>query len=155
MQTLVEIIEAAKKASGFDQDQQLARKIGVPNPYVSGWRHGTRAPDSYAMMQLQKILGIDARELLAIIEAERAKDEERRNYWENIKKEFRNKITITLALFVICLMFGTPETAKASDGLENISFCALTSEMYIMLSKLLRKWNRRNFDLPRFALNPA
>ncbi len=115
MKTLDEIINEALKAIGETADNQLAIRIGLSRQSVSQWRKKTSSPDSYALMELQKILKVDARELLAIIEAERAKTEERRGYWEEIKKGFSKKGTVTaLALAAALMLAGTPPKASAS-----------------------------------------
>lgn len=125
METLDEILEAAIKASGASSQSDFARKIGVSQPTVTNWKTKRSTPDAFALMQLQKILKKDARELLAIIEGERAKDEERRKYWHEIKNSFRS--TTAAALVTIALFTGIGiEKSEASTS--------LTIPMYIMSS---------------------
>lgn len=112
METLVEILEKAKEACGATSDADLSRKIGVTGATVSYWRSGRQTPNSYALMQLQGILKIDARELLAIIEKERAKTEERRNYWDSVVKSFQKTAVITLVGLTLFAL--NTEDARAS-----------------------------------------
>lgn len=133
MDTLNEIIDAAMQASGKDSDRQLALHMGVSPQTVSHWRTGRNTPDLYALMELQKILKVDARQLAATIEAERAKTEERRGYWEDIKKSFSTKgVSSAVALATAVALFGTPSSSDAA-GLNR---ACLTSNgqdaLYIM-----------------------
>lgn len=125
METLDEILDAAKTACGASSDSDLARKIGVSQPTISNYRSRRTTPDSYALMQLQMILKKDARELLAIIEAERAKDEKRREYWQDVKKSFRTTTAAALAGLAFFLSIGHENKAVAAPQI-------LTDKMYIM-----------------------
>lgn len=98
MQTLNEILDRALQETGKPSDRQLALHMGVAPQTLNHWRMGRSTPDAYALMQLQSILKIDAREILAIIEAERAKTDERKSYWETIKSGFSKSGTLALAL---------------------------------------------------------
>lgn len=121
MNSLDEILNEAVKRIGKESDRQLALKMGVAVTTVSSWRTKRSTPDAYALMELQKILQIDARELLAIIEAERAKTEERRGYWEEMKKSFSQKGTVIALAFAMALMLGNaPSPAYASNKQKSI-----------------------------------
>lgn len=146
MNNLEEILDKAVKAIGKDSDRQLAIYMGVAVTTVSSWRTKRSTPDAYALMELQKILGIDARELLAIIEAERAKTEERRGYWEEIKRSFSQKGTVTaLALSTALMLAGTPPNAEAS--VRKIANSDIGNVYYVKLTTLLRVTQRRITDL--------
>lgn len=133
METLEDILNEAKKASNATSDADLSRKIGVTGATVSYWRSGRQAPDSYALMQLQGILKVDARELLAIIEKERAKTEERREYWDGVKKSFQKTTATALAGLTLLAVFG-----------GGLSYIPLSCQMYIMSSwKRIKRAIRR------------
>ncbi|WP_139799055.1 helix-turn-helix domain-containing protein [Andreprevotia lacus] len=130
MENLEEIIEEAKKASGCESYSDLARKLGVTHGTVSHWRTGRSTPDAYALMELQKLLKIDARQLLAIIEAERAKTEERRGYWEEVKRSFSSSgsTIAAVALAATIALFGNPSvTAEQANTYKYTSL-----PLYIM-----------------------
>lgn len=129
MENLDEILDEAKKASNAASDSDLARKMGISQPTMAHYRSRRSTPDAYALMQLQKILKKDARELLAIIEAERAKDEKRREYWQDVKKSFRTTSAATLATVALFLSIGQPNKADAAESYSNLSI-----SMYIMSS---------------------
>lgn len=115
METLDDILNAAIKASGANSQADFARKIGVSHPTITNWKTGRSTPDAYALMELQKILKMDARELLAIIEAERAKDEKRREYWQDVKKSFRTTSAAALAAIALFFSVGMSNKAEAAD----------------------------------------
>lgn len=115
METLDEIIDAAIKASGANSQADFARKIGVSHPTITNWKTRRSTPDAYALMELQKILKKDARELLAIIEAERAKDSNRREYWNEVKKSFRTTSAAALVGLALFLSIGQPNSAEAKE----------------------------------------
>lgn len=132
METLDDILEAAIKASGATSQADFARKIGVAHPTITNWKTRRSTPDAYALMELQKILKMDARELLAIIEAERSKDEKRREYWVEIKKSFRTTTATALVGVAFFLSIGQPNEAKANN-----TYKLMTHQMYIMSSKAM------------------
>ncbi|UXY14095.1 hypothetical protein N8I74_12275 [Chitiniphilus purpureus] len=128
METLDEILDAAKAALGKESDNQLALAMGVTRGAVSSWRIKRTAPDAYALMELQKILKVDARELLAIIEAERAKTEERRGYWEDVKRSFSTKgVSSVLAVATALALLGTPSRSDAgtTNSYRNANFVSV------------------------------
>ncbi|QLI83013.1 hypothetical protein HZU75_16610 [Chitinibacter fontanus] len=115
MKNINEIVDAALVKIGKDSDRQLSIYMGVSPQTISNWRSHRNAPDSYALMELQKILGIDAREILAIIEAERAKTEERRSYWEEIKAGFsKSGTSIAVAIALATMMTASPRPSEAA-----------------------------------------
>lgn len=135
MKTLDDVLDAALKKIGKESDRQLSIALGVTASTLSNWRTRKSTPDAYGLMELQKILGIDAREILAIIEAERAKTEERRSYWEEIKAGFsKSGTSIAVAIALAAMMTSSPRPAEASTKME----CKLTKQMYIMLSTILQ-----------------
>jgi transcriptional regulator with XRE-family HTH domain len=81
MQNIDEILDAAQKAIGKDSDRQLAIAIGVTPQTISHYRKRISTPDNFAIVQLAKILGRSPLEILGIIEAEKAKTDERKEYW--------------------------------------------------------------------------
>ncbi|MBB5190726.1 transcriptional regulator with XRE-family HTH domain [Silvimonas terrae] len=116
MNTLDEILDEAVKMLGKESDRQLAIHMGVTPQSVSQWRKKISAPDMYALMQLQQILQRDARELSAIIEAERAKTEEKRGFWEGIKRDFsKNTLPVALVVATTLALSGLGEKSYAND----------------------------------------
>ncbi|WP_283149427.1 hypothetical protein [Silvimonas soli] len=133
MNSLNEILNEALKAISKDSDRQLAIHMGVTASAVSLWRHGKSTPDMYALMELQKILQRDARELSAIIEAERAKTEERRGYWEDVKRAFsKSALSIAVVAAATIALPGGVQKAYAGEVLRHALSDDLTAHLYIM-----------------------
>lgn len=78
-----ELLDAAKRATGIESDRQLAKAIGVSPQALNSWRKGDSHPDSFAVVQIAKILNRSPLEILGIVEAGKAKTEERREYWQD------------------------------------------------------------------------
>jgi len=103
MKDIDEILNASLKAIGKKSDRQLALAVGVTPQTISHYRKRISTPDNFAIVQLAKILGRSALEILGIIETEKAKTNKRREYWadfseraarhhEEIKRNQRNHV---------------------------------------------------------------
>lgn len=136
MENTNDVLNAAKAATGLDSDSKLAKKIGVSPQALNQWRQGTSHPDSYAVVQLAKLLNRSPLEILGIVEAGKAKTEERKEYWQDFLSgllDTSKKLGVIGA--ITCASFtattpradAQPTTLKAEAG------------MYIMLKRLLRR----------------
>lgn len=76
-----DLLDAAKSATGVESDRQLAIKIGVSPQALNSWRKGNSHPDSFAVVQIAKILNRSPLEVLGIVEAGKAKTDDRKEYW--------------------------------------------------------------------------
>lgn len=135
MESIDEILDTAKAKLGAESDNQLAMKIGVQRATISLWRHKKSTPDNFAIVQLAKILGRSPLELLGIIEGEKAKTDERKEYWQDF---LAGLLDTTKKLGVIgaitCASFtATTPRADAQQTSQEIN------GMYIMLKRLLRR----------------
>lgn len=83
MKNIDEILDAAQKAIGKESDRQLALAIGVTPQTISHYRKRISTPDNFAIVQLAKLLGRSPLEILGIIEGEKAKTDERKEYWQD------------------------------------------------------------------------
>lgn len=83
MENTNELLDAARAAAGVDSDRQLAKKIGVSPQALSLWRKGESHPDSFAVVQIATILKRSPLEILGIVEAGKAKTNERKEYWQD------------------------------------------------------------------------
>lgn len=80
MTTTIELIDQAKRIAGCESDYAFAKKFGFPIQTVSNWRHG-RTFDDAAAEVIAGILDREPGELMAISQAQRAKDEKSRARW--------------------------------------------------------------------------
>lgn len=81
MQTTVQMLDAAKKAAGCESDYSFGKKYGFSRAVISGWRAGKHHFDDSAAEIIAGILGREPGEVMAICQAQRAKDEKSRGRW--------------------------------------------------------------------------
>ena len=116
METLDEIINEAIKRLDKQNDSQLAKAIGVTHVTIHNWRTRRSTPDNYAIVQLAKLLGRSPMEILGIIEAEKAKSEERKEYWQDFLAgllDTTRKLSAIGALTLASYTTGIPKAEAA------------------------------------------
>lgn len=82
MFSVPDLLDRAKKGAGIDSDYGLAKLVGVSRMNVSNWRNGRNAPDEGAIMELCKRSGDDPVEVLIMIHAGRAANDEALTLWQ-------------------------------------------------------------------------
>lgn len=75
------LLNEAKKALGIKSDYQLAKAIEMHSGLIADYRKGKRILDTYACGRLAEVLGLDALELIAQVEAESEKNATRAAWW--------------------------------------------------------------------------
>ncbi|WP_018507899.1 helix-turn-helix domain-containing protein, partial [Thiobacillus thioparus] len=78
-----------KRARGVNAE--LARMLGIARSAITHYQTGHRIMDDYTASKVAEVLGIDEMELIALANAEREKDPEKRAYWEGKAKTAREK----------------------------------------------------------------
>jgi hypothetical protein len=81
MTTTIELLDAAKRAAGCETDYNFAKKFGVKTGTVSTWRTGRAIPDDTHAAMIAGILNRSEEEIMALCQAERAKDEGNKLRW--------------------------------------------------------------------------
>lgn len=81
MKTTIELLDAAKRATECETDYQLAKKFGLTLATVSRWRTGKGTFDDDHAALIAGILGRSEEEVMALCQAERAKDTTNRMRW--------------------------------------------------------------------------
>ncbi|AMC34209.1 helix-turn-helix domain-containing protein [Janthinobacterium sp. B9-8] len=132
MNTLIDIINEAKKVLNTTEDKELARVIGITPSTISNWHNRGSRPDLFALMQLSDILRIDARELLAIVEAEHAKSEQKQEYWEKMKERFSSSKKELITIIACGFIFSSADCKLELGQNKAISYKYMTPTMYIM-----------------------
>lgn len=119
MENSIELLKACKQALGVETDYKLAKALDVHRSLVSAYMAGTRIPDVYAAFRIAEILGRDPVEIIAQIEAERAKSEKRKGYW-NL---FWQRATKRAVIGMLALTFGFFSVVGQIGGtLERVFF---------------------------------
>jgi transcriptional regulator with XRE-family HTH domain len=86
------LLEEARQKLGGVTDYKLAQVMQIPRQRVSEYRLGKWQADNYACARIAEILEKDALEIIAAVEAENAKTEERRSYWRSFRGTGRTAI---------------------------------------------------------------
>ncbi|WP_293934928.1 helix-turn-helix domain-containing protein [Iodobacter sp.] len=134
MENLTDIITEAKKILNIVEDKDLAKAIGITPGTISHWNNRGSRPDTFALMQLSDILSIDARVLLAIIEAEHAKSEQKQEYWEKMKERFSGSKKELMTIIACGFIFTSADCKLELGQNQTITYKYMTPTMYIMSS---------------------
>ena len=79
----IDLFEAAKAAAGCQSDYAFSQKLGISRQAVSKWRKGGTFDDAHAAV-IAELLGKEPGEVMALCQAERAKDEPSRSRWMRV-----------------------------------------------------------------------
>jgi len=80
MSNTAKLLDKARELCVPATDYRLAKTLGVSAGRMSNWRRG-KFPDNEAAFKLADLLGIPATEVIAYIEADRAKTDQQRSFW--------------------------------------------------------------------------
>ncbi|WP_052717348.1 DUF3693 domain-containing protein [Chromobacterium vaccinii] len=111
--------EALEKMGDKSQNMK-AKELMLKGNTLSQYMTGERLMDNFACMKVAQVLGIDGMEIIAAVQMEREKSEERRAFWEELRKKLG---VLGLAGWVAgAALLAHPEIAKAIEinGLHNI-----------------------------------
>lgn len=108
MITTAELLAAAKARQGIPSNYRLARVLDVPESTVQRWNTGRGRPDDRYSAKLAELAGLDACEVVASINAERAEDGPMKEMWALMAKRLHGHahaaalafMALVLSLFV-------------------------------------------------------
>ncbi len=134
------LLEEARQKLGGVTDYKLAQVLQIPRQRVSEYRLGKWQADNYACARIAEILEKDALEIIAAVEAENAKTEERRDYWRSFRGTGRIAI-LGLALsgmlgFSGAGLQGGAHAATPDSTSHNGRFCSRMANA----SRNIRAW---------------
>lgn len=109
MKTTVQWLDAARKAAGLTSDYQLAKALGVTTTVISHYRAGRRAMEPYIAAKMAELVGVEAIEVIASAEAERARNDEQRAFWRRLAASW---------LLPICAAAGLATPAPSVQAAE-------------------------------------
>lgn len=81
MRTTIELLDAAKAASGCESDYAIGQRLGISRQVISSWRQGKATFNDDHAALIAGILGREPGEVMALCQAERAKSETARSRW--------------------------------------------------------------------------
>lgn len=81
MKTGMDYLDEMKAKHGMPSDYAAAKAMGVTRSAVSAFRNKKACFDNYTAAKVADLLGVDAMEVIAAVNYERAKTDELRDFW--------------------------------------------------------------------------
>lgn len=127
METIKELLDAAKKAANVETDYALAKILEIPRQRISDYYKGERFPDPFACLQLSKVLNRPKDEIDSIVQIEAEKDETRREVWRDYLKRLGGyaasiMLSILAGIMFVTLIVTTTQKTLANTGVERVGF---------------------------------
>jgi transcriptional regulator with XRE-family HTH domain len=93
------LLDAVKKANGWESDYKLAKSLGINPNAVSNYRSKRSLPDELTIQKLAAAGGLDADVLTAQVQAARSRNSETKNMWERIAMRLQSAaVTASVAV---------------------------------------------------------
>lgn len=157
MNTL-EILDAVKKSHGLSTDTELANLLECSTAQISQYRTKKRTMDDYTASRVADLLGLDPMALIAQANAEREKNEEKREYWKRKAECFLSRGAYACSCAVIALVtnFVTPSPAQAAPLTQSAdnAICIMLNRLFQRLVKIQRQLFRPRPGLLKHLLEP-
>lgn len=80
----ISYIEEAKRRLGISTDYGIAKELGMTRGAFAHYKTGRRVIDDYTAAKLAELLKINPLEVIAAANAEREKDDRKREFWQKI-----------------------------------------------------------------------
>lgn len=122
MRSTIEYMEKAKENLNIKSDYAMAKWLGITVQAMSKYKNGERTIDDYAAAKIANALGIPAIEVIAVANAEREKDEKRRDFWKDM---LSRSMAAGVMIFAV---ISTGYSDRAEAGITETKFNGL----YIM-----------------------
>ena len=150
MSKVADLMQEIKDREGVTTNYRLAKLTGIPENRLSDYAKGIRTPDEYAATRLALALGLEPIEVIAQIQAETEKNEQRREFWRNFLTR-----AACIAGLAVPLSFGFPcENARAelSAQTNNIQHKHTLCEALRKCWNACQRWLRRHADTPELGV---
>lgn len=150
-----EYLDKAKIALAIKSDYGLGKALKISNQRIADYYKGKRWPDAYACVQIALALKLDPLEVIADIEAQSAKTEERRVFWQNfIGRTKKVAAVLLLALTFITSLPGGKDGVYKGAMVASLRFLRLlvVRIMYIMLNLIARIIKKAALALCNFGI---
>lgn len=119
------LIDDAKRKLNLISDYGIAKRLKVRNGHIVGYRNGSRHMPLDVVYRLAIILEIDPAQVVAELEAERAKNPETASFWRSFLS--RAALLIVTAACTLAWSFSSGHMAAqdaAFSGLRRPRYCA-------------------------------
>ncbi len=112
MQTVTDLIDAARKALNVNSDAEFARQLGVSRGTIANWKSGYSLPDTVMCATLAGLTGLPLARVLGIVGEARAVSREEKAVWR--------KLAATAMALCLAVGFALPHKAQAAvPGFDN------------------------------------
>lgn len=122
MQTVTDLIDAARKALSVSSDAEFARQLGVSRGTIANWKSGYSLPDTVMCATLAGLTGLPLARVLGIVGEARAVSREEKAVWR--------KLAATAMALCLAVGFALPHRAQAAvTGLDKptpYTLCEIT-----------------------------
>ncbi|HIE5879874.1 DUF3693 domain-containing protein [Stenotrophomonas maltophilia] len=106
MQTVTDLIDAARKALNVSSDAEFARQLGVSRGTIANWKSGYSLPDTVMCATLAGLTGLPLARVLGIVGEARAVSREEKAVWR--------KLAATAMALCLAVGFALPHKAHAA-----------------------------------------
>lgn len=106
MQTVTDLIDAARKALSVSSDAEFARQLGVSRGTIANWKSGYSLPDTVMCATLAGLTGLPLARVLGIVGEARAVSREEKAVWR--------KLAATAMALCLAVGFALPHKAQAA-----------------------------------------
>lgn len=107
MFSIPDLLDRAKRGAGVDSDYALAKLLGHKRQAnVSNWRLGKAVPEAASLIDLCKLSGDDAAEVIIMVQAGSAANDEEASVWNSIHARLQGgyiELGVLGALIALCL----------------------------------------------------
>jgi transcriptional regulator with XRE-family HTH domain len=124
MQTVADLIDAARKALSVSSDAEFARRLGVSRGTISNWKSGYSLPDTVMCATLAGLTGLPLARVLGIVGEARAVSREEKAVWR--------KLAATAMALCLAVGFALPHKAHAAaTGFDKAAVYTLCEMTYL------------------------
>jgi hypothetical protein len=119
MKTTIQYLDAVRAKLNLPSDYAAAKVLGITAAAVSRYRNKIGYFDDLTSWKVAQILEIEAIEVIAACNYERAKDDQTRNVWEGIWGKAAGAIAAGLIVSAVGLSAVAPTPAQAAQKIDN------------------------------------
>lgn len=109
-----DFLDAVKARHGLTSDYQLGKKMNWTSSRIANYRMGRSGMDEAACLEIAEALGMNALEVVAEINAEKAKEKGVQEFWRQVAKSARAGLAAGLVLFMGSMVYAHPLPVQAA-----------------------------------------
>ncbi|WP_425520258.1 DUF3693 domain-containing protein [Stenotrophomonas sepilia] len=134
MQTVTDLIDAARKALNVNSDAEFARQLGVSRGTIANWKSGYSLPDTVMCATLAGLTGLPLARVLGIVGEARAVSREEKAVWRKL----------AATAMVLCLAVGIALPGSAHAAVQSVHHATAAAVDSVTLYTLCEIMDRPN-----------